>query len=85
MVNGLTEKLSCRILKFKRKKIDLKIFKYKNKKEKKALIYSALISIIIGQIVALLAWYIFNENIFIPMIFGSTAGFLVGYRGLNNK
>lgn len=63
----------------------MKIFKkinHKDKGEKKALFYSAFISIIIGQIVALLIWYIFNENYFVALFFGSIIGFLFGYRGL---
>jgi hypothetical protein len=54
---------------------------YKNKQEKNTLIYSAVISILIGQHVALIIWYFFNENFFIAMLFGSIVGFLFGYRG----
>ena len=66
----------------------MKIFKYiryKNKQEKKALIYSVLISILSGQIVALFSWYFFKEDFFIIMFFASIVGFLFGYRGLKKK
>ena len=66
----------------------MKIFKYiryKNKKEKKALIYSVLISILSGQIVALFSWYFFKEDFFIIMFFASIVGFLFGYRGLKKS
>jgi fatty acid desaturase len=59
-----------------------KYIKYKNKAEKKALMYSALIFILIGQIVALIYWYFFKDNYFLILLFGSIVGFLFGYRGL---
>lgn len=69
-------------------KVDMKIFKhikYKNKKEKKALIFSLLISILSGQIVALFSWYFFKEDFFTTLFFASIVGFLFGYRGLKKN
>jgi hypothetical protein len=63
----------------------MKIFKdvnFKNKEEKKALFYSALIFIGVSQLFALLIWYVFDKDYFIPLLIGSIVGFLFSYRGV---
>lgn len=47
----------------------------------KTKILSGLIFIGVGQLVALLIWLVFNQSYFVPLIIGSTAGFIVSYKG----
>jgi hypothetical protein len=47
-------------------------------------VFSALIFVTIGQVIAYFILLIFNENYFIPMLIASTVGFLAGYRNKNN-
>lgn len=55
---------------------------FKNKQKKNTLLFSLFISILVGQLVAFIIWYCFNENYFIALLFGSIVGFLFGYKGL---
>ena len=41
---------------------------------------SFVIFIIVGQIVSLILWLIFNQNFIVPMLIASTVGFLIGYK-----
>jgi|AntDeeMinimDraft_4_1070355.scaffolds.fasta_scaffold80550_2 hypothetical protein len=43
------------------------------------------LSIVIGQIIALLIWLLFDRDLFIAMAVGSTVGFIVGYKTPENK
>jgi len=42
---------------------------------------SAIIHIIVGQIVALIIWKYLNKNYFILLLMASIVGFLAEYRG----
>ena len=42
--------------------------------------FSLLLSIVIGQIIAIIIWFIFKEEYFIGLLFGSIVGFLVSYK-----
>lgn len=55
---------------------------FKNKQKKNTLLFSLFISILVGQLIAFISWYFFNENYFIALLFGSIVGFLFGYKGL---
>lgn len=44
-----------------------------------------IIFIIIGQLMALFAWYVLEMNLFIPMAVGSVVGFLAGYQVKKNQ
>ncbi len=62
----------------------MKLFKYinlKDPKERKPFLYALLIAVTVGQLVALVSWYVFDENFFIILFFSSIVGILFGYRG----
>ena len=62
----------------------MKLFKninLKDPKERKTFLFSLLITIITGQLVALVSWYAFEENYFFALLFGSIVGILFSYRG----
>lgn len=48
-------------------------------------IIGLVIFIIIGQLLALFAWYVLEMNLFVPMAIGSVVGFLAGYQVKKNK
>lgn len=48
---------------------------------KKRKIYAYILSIVIGQIIALLIWFLFKENYFIPLFIGSIFAIVFGYKG----
>lgn len=39
----------------------------------------ALIFLVINQLVAIVIWFVFDANYFVPLLFGSVCGFYVGY------
>jgi hypothetical protein len=62
----------------------MKLFKYinlKDPKERKPFLYALLIAVTVGQLVALVSWYVFDENFFIILFLSSIVGILPGYRG----
>ncbi len=58
---------------------------FNDKAERKAFIYTLLISIIVSQVVALIIWYFFDSNNFFLLLIATLAGFLFGYKGLKKK
>ncbi len=43
-------------------------------------IIAGLIFVFVGQIISLIIWFLFKENYFIPLLIGSTVGFIAGYK-----
>lgn len=48
-------------------------------------IIGLVIFIILGQLMALVAWYFLEMNLFVPMAIGSVVGFLAGYKVKKNQ
>ncbi|GGK44510.1 MULTISPECIES: hypothetical protein [Flavobacteriaceae] len=59
----------------------MKYINLKDQKEINPFLYSLFISVIVGQIAALVYWYAFNENYFFALFFASIIGLFVGYGG----
>lgn len=49
------------------------------------LIIKVLIGLFVSEIVALLIWFLFDENYFILLPFASLVGLIFGYKGLDKK
>jgi len=58
---------------------------FKDKAERKAFIYTLLISIIVSQFLAFIIWYFFDYNKFFLLLISSLAGILFGYKGVKKK
>ena len=66
----------------------MKIFPYvdfKEKKDRKAFFLSLLTFVVISQLVGLVYSLLFDESIFISLLFSSIAGFIFGYKGRKER